>query len=84
MKHLHCTIDIGLKYVSNNDIQLHCYIDADWPGNVEDRKSTSKGCFSLGFSMISWMSKKKAFITLSIFEAEYIATSLAICEVVWI
>eukprot|EP00253_Pinus_taeda_P010899 PITA_10899 len=67
-RYLNGTIDIGLRYVSNRNIKLQGYTDADWVGSAEDKKSTSKGCFTLGFAMISWMSRKKTFVTLSIVE----------------
>ena len=34
------------------------YSDADWAGNVDDRKSTSGGCFYVGNNLVSWISKK--------------------------
>jgi hypothetical protein len=49
-----------------------------------DRKSTSGYCFSLGSSMISWSSRKKGSITQITIEAEYIATSDARKEAVWL
>ena len=51
------TISHGLRYTSE-DVRLFGYIDADWAGNVEDYKSTSGCCFSLGYALISWMSRK--------------------------
>lgn len=48
----HGTIYYGLTYVSNGDIQLYGYTDADWAGSVEDKNSTSEGFFSSGYSMI--------------------------------
>eukprot|EP00253_Pinus_taeda_P036026 PITA_36026 len=56
-----------------------------WIGaNVVDRKSTSGCCFSLGSALISWMSKKQKSVALSTGEAEYIAASMASCEIVWL
>ncbi|XP_058757252.1 uncharacterized mitochondrial protein AtMg00810-like [Vicia villosa] len=45
------------------------YCDADWAGSVDDRKSTSGGCFFLGNNLISWLQN---LVLLSIVEAEYI------------
>jgi hypothetical protein len=47
-----------------------------------DQKSTSGYCFSLGSTVISWLSQKQGSIAQSTTEAEYIATSDAIKEVV--
>jgi len=52
--------------------------------NIIDRKSTSGCYFSIGFAMISWMSRKKNFIALSTTKAEYISTNMASCEAVWL
>ena len=59
-------------------------LDADWASNVVDRRSTSGCCFTLGSTSISWMSKKQKSVALSTAEAEYIATSMAYCEAVWL
>eukprot|EP00253_Pinus_taeda_P033928 PITA_33928 len=59
-------------------------IDIDWAGSVEDRKCTSRVCFSLGSTMISWMSKRQRSISLSSAKAEYITTNEACSEVVWL
>ena len=49
-------------------------LDANWAGSVDDRKSTSSGCFYLGNNLFSWMSKKQNLVSLSTAKAEYIAT----------
>ena len=84
MRYLHGTFDYGIKYASNGEIRLHGFTDLEGVGSVEDRKRTSGCCFSLGLGMISWFSKKKSSISLSMTEAEYIATCLACKEVVWL
>jgi hypothetical protein len=40
------TIDYGIKYVSYREIIPQGYTDSDWAGNVADKKSTSRCCFS--------------------------------------
>jgi hypothetical protein len=84
MRYLKGTIDCGLIYVSNFEIRLQGYIDSDWVGSVIDRKNTSRCCFSLGSTMISWLSRKQASMALSTTEAEYIAACSANCKVVWL
>jgi hypothetical protein len=49
-----------------------------------DRKSTSRYCFSLGSTMISWSSRKQGSIAQSTVEAEYIAAIVASIEAVWL
>eukprot|EP00253_Pinus_taeda_P010569 PITA_10569 len=83
LRYLRGTITYGLSYTTG-DVRLLRYTDADWAGNVVDRKSTSKCCFSLASSLISWISKKQKSVALSTAEAEYIVASMAPCEVVWL
>jgi hypothetical protein len=65
MRYLKGTIDYGLSYDGGHDFTFCGYTDVDWAGSVSDRKSTSKCCFSLGSSMISWQSRKQSNIALS-------------------
>eukprot|EP00253_Pinus_taeda_P021291 PITA_21291 len=83
LRYLCGKINYGLRHTAGN-LRLHGYTDVDWDGSVVDRKSTSGCCFSLGSAPISWMSRKQKSIALSTIEVEYIATSMACCEVVWL
>jgi len=56
-------ITLGLRYPVG-DVQLHGYTDVDWVGNVVDRKNMYGCCFSLGYSRISWMRRKKNCVAL--------------------
>jgi hypothetical protein len=59
------------------------YIDADWAGFIDDRQSTSGAAFYLGECLVSWLSKKQSSVSLSIAEAEYIATTTCCTQVLW-
>uniref|UniRef100_A0AAV1UWD7 Reverse transcriptase Ty1/copia-type domain-containing protein n=1 Tax=Peronospora matthiolae TaxID=2874970 RepID=A0AAV1UWD7_9STRA len=65
-------------------IDFRGYSDADWAGDLTDRKSTSGYVFMLLGAPVSWVSKKQPSVSLSTSEAEYIALSLAIQEDKWI
>ena len=54
------------------------YIDSDWAGSVDDRKSTSY-VFHLGSGAVSWASKKQPIVALSTVEAKYVAATAAAC-----
>ncbi|KAF2284801.1 hypothetical protein GH714_030639 [Hevea brasiliensis] len=45
----------------------------DWGGSLDDMKSTSGYCFSLGSGIFSWCSKKQDIVTQSTAEAEFMA-----------
>jgi hypothetical protein len=78
------TINYGLRYTASSNIQLHGFTDSDWARSVEDRKSTSSMCFSLGSVMISWGSRKQKSVALSTTEAEYMAACEACTEAMWL
>ena len=83
LRYLRDTINHGLRYTAGS-LRLHGYTDADRVGSVVDRKSTFECFFTLGFASISWMSRKQKSVALSTDKAEYIATSMVCCEVVWL
>jgi hypothetical protein len=84
LRYIRGTINYGLRYTASNNIQLHGFIDSDWEGSVEDRKSTSGMCFSLGSAMISWGNRKQKSVALSTAEAEYMAACEACTEAIWL
>jgi hypothetical protein len=52
--------------------------------NLEDRKSTSGHLITLGTSPIIWQTKKQPIVALSTTEAEYIAATSAVTEIMWL
>ena len=84
MRYLKGMICYGLSYTKDHDFGLYGYTDSYWAGTVSDRKSTSGGCFNLGLSMISWISRNHSNVTFSNVEVEYIAACSASCESIWI
>ena len=49
------------------------FFDSNWADNADDRKSTTGRCFYVGANLVTWMSKKQNFVSLSTAEADYIA-----------
>ena len=84
LRYLRGTIGYGLRYSTDSDMQLVGYTDTDWAGSVKNRKSTFGCCFSLGFAVISWFSRKQISVALSSSEAEYIAACMAARDAVWL
>ena len=84
-RYLRGTAKLGLLYENNsNNKSIVGYSDADWAGDIGDRKSTSGYVFTLNGAAVSWKSKKQACVALSTAEAEYMALSSAAQEAVWI
>ena len=59
MRYLKGINDFDLYYKRAKKFELNAYIDADWGGNIDDRKSTNGGALFLGTRLVSWTSKKK-------------------------
>ena len=53
LRYLKGTIDYGIKYDANQNINLEGYVDLDWATSAIDRKSTLGCCFSMGSGVIS-------------------------------
>ena len=84
LKYLKGTQDYGLRYTSGGGVLLHGFFDSDWAGSVQDQKSTSGFCFSMGSAMVSWSSRKQGSIALSIAKVEYVFASDASREAIWL
>ncbi|KAH9779116.1 hypothetical protein KPL71_007601 [Citrus sinensis] len=76
-------VNDGIWYTNDTNSSLAGYSDADWAGNIDDRKSTTGGCFYLGNNLVSWHSKKQSSISFSTAEAEYIAAGSCCTQLVW-
>ena len=84
LRYLKFTIDHGILIKPSTNIQLYAFIDANWAGCLDDRRSQSGHCLYLGPNLISWSSKKQATVSKSSTESEYCGISYATAEVTWI
>ena len=71
-------------YVDNCDVELTCYSDSDWDGDIDDKKSTSGYAFNIGSRVMSWSSKKQPTVSLSTTKVEYKTLCNATCEAIWL
>ena len=83
MRYLKGTEEYGLWYKFGGNLDLKVFTDADWAGNINDRKSTSGGAFFLGKRLVSWTSKKQNCTSQSTVEAEYVAAAVNYSNIVW-
>ncbi|CAA0821506.1 cysteine-rich RLK (RECEPTOR-like protein kinase) 8, partial [Striga hermonthica] len=83
IKYVAGTSDYGLFYSVVTNLHLAGYCDADWAGNLNDKKSTSGGCFYIGPNLVSWFCKKQNFISLSTAETGYIAAGSCCSQLIW-
>ena len=84
LRYLKQTRNLKLTYVKNSPEAIIGYFDADWAGDMQDRRSTSGNVFLLGGGAITWSSRKQSSVALSTVEAEYMALSVANQEAVWL
>ena len=87
-RYLRGTTDHAICYQGragpNIVLDVHGFVDADWAGDLDQRRSRSGYVFSLFGGAISWMGKKQAVVALSTIEVEYMAGTHASKEVVWL
>uniref|UniRef100_W4VRQ4 Putative retrovirus-related pol polyprotein from transposon tnt n=1 Tax=Corethrella appendiculata TaxID=1370023 RepID=W4VRQ4_9DIPT len=84
-RYLRGTSSYNLTYNrgSNSASEVVAYCDADWASDLDDRKSTSGFVLLAQGGAISWRSNKQSTVSLSSCEAEYMALSNLVQEVVW-
>lgn len=75
--------DGGRSHFSPQILLGPAFTDANWGGDLDDRKSTSGMVTKINGCAISWRSKKQNVVAQSSAEAEYIATSDAVKETLW-
>ena len=65
LKYLKGTVDYGLKYEANQNINLEGYEDSYWEGSAIDRKRTLRCYFNMRSSVIPWFRRKEYCMALS-------------------
>ena len=74
----------GGSDTSEDSITIIGYSDADWGGNIDNRRSTSGSVYLLGHGAVSWFSKGQKSVALSTMEAEYMALNECLKEGLWL
>ena len=78
LRYLAGTSSLGIKFSGDADnSDLHCFVDSDFAGDIETRRSTYGYIVFLAGGPVSWRSKRQECVTLSSTEAEYIGISEA-------
>ena len=78
------TINHGILFSRSSSSECIGYSDADWGGDLDDRKSTSGFIYQIGEGPVSWSSRKQNSVALSTSEAEYVALASAAQEAIWL
>ncbi|KAH9744862.1 hypothetical protein KPL70_003863 [Citrus sinensis] len=86
MRYLKGSSTCGLLYgkTKSDKIEVMGFVDSDFAGDLDKRKSTSGYMFVLNSCLISWKSSLQSVVALSSTEAEFIATTEAVKEAMWL
>ena len=69
---------------TGESLKLQDYVDADFAGDINSKKSTTGLVFTLGGTAISWATNIQKIVTLSITKTEYVAATEAGKEMIWV
>jgi hypothetical protein len=87
-RYLRGTTNYGLCYQGRPGLDrvvgIHGFVDAYWARYLDRRISTSGYVFNLFGGAISWMRKRRVLVALSTTESEYMETTHARKEEVWL
>jgi hypothetical protein len=86
LAYIKATLDYKISYhrETQNGIKPYGFVDADYAGDLLDTgRSTGAYIFMMSGGPVSWSSKRQETVALSTTEAEYMATSRACQQAVW-
>jgi hypothetical protein len=84
LRYVQGTKNYGLHLYSSSTTSLISYIDADWDGCPDTRRSISGYCVFLGDNHLSWSSKRQPTLSRSSAEAEYRGVTNVVSESCWL
>ncbi|KAH9726513.1 Integrase catalytic domain-containing protein [Citrus sinensis] len=83
LRYIKGTSDVALCY-GRSEFTVRGYVDLDFAGGLDKRKSTTSYVFTFAGAAVSWVSKLQTVVALSTTEAEYMAATQACKEAIWI
>jgi len=86
LRYLNGSLKGGLKYTraAQGKDALEGYVDSDYAGNVDTRKSLSGFAFTLFGTTISWKANQQSVVALSTTQAEYISLVEGVKDAMWL
>jgi hypothetical protein len=73
LRYLKGTKDYMLMYRQTDNLDVIGYLNSDFAGCVDSRKSTSRYIFMMADGAISWRSTKQTLVATSTMEAEFVS-----------
>lgn len=83
LRYLAGTQQLGLEF-SAARAGLQAFVDADFAGDLDSRRSTTGYVFVLHGGAVSWSSKLQPTVAVSTTEAEFVAAAAAVKEALWL
>ncbi|XP_068334956.1 uncharacterized mitochondrial protein AtMg00810-like [Pyrus communis] len=80
LRYLKGTQHYGIQYMKGK-LELNAFSDADWAGDPNNRRSTTRLVAFLGNNPILWSSKKQNTVSRSSIEAKYRAIATTTAEI---
>lgn len=86
LRYIQKTIDVGLLFEQGDTVGQGVigYVDSDYAGNLDKRRSTTGYVFTFAGEPISWKSTLQSTVALSTTEAEYMVITEAVKEAIWL
>ena len=86
LRYLKGTAGLGIVYgrVDKSYDQIQGYVDSDFAGDLDKRRSITGYVYTLCGGAVSWKASLQSVVALSTTEAEYIALSEAVKEAIWL
>ena len=84
--YLRSASDVSLVFQkrSSDDSQLVDYVDSDYAGDLDKRRSLTGYVFTFSNCVISWKVVLQSTVALSTTEAQYMAVAERVKEVLWL
>jgi len=86
LRYLRGTTDIGLVYDKGSGVNSHVigYVDSDYAGDLDKRRSLTGFVFTFSECAISWKATSQSTVALPTTEAEYMVAAEAVKEAIWL
>ena len=84
VRYVASTLDSKISYHGDSNEGLIAYADADWAGDIIDRKSVTGYLVTLAGGAVSWKTTRQKTIAHSSTEAEYMSMSDCCRQLSWI
>ena len=86
LRYLRKTVDVGLIFEQDEALGQFVvgYVDSDFAGDLDKRRSTTGYLFTLAKAPVSWKSTLQSTVAVSTTEAEYMAVTEAVKEAIWL